>query len=372
MKVLVTGGAGFIGSHLVDELVRKGYSVRVYDNLEKQVHTTEKPNYLNTDAEYIWGDIRQRNLLKKALQKVDVVFHFASVVGVGQSQYQVARYVEVNDFGTANLWDVILHGKNKVTKVIVAGSMSSYGEGLYQCKNCGILKPSPRCEEDLNRKIWELYCSKCKEILNPLPTPEDVFLDARSVYALTKKNQEELSLLMGRIYQIPVVILRFFNVYGPRQALSNPYTGVCAIFISRIKNNKEPLIFEDGNQSRDFISIYDCVRASLKAMESPLADYQVFNIGSGQKYTILEVANLIAKYLNKEIKPSIPGWYRKGDIRHCYADIGKIKKLLNWQPEVSFEKGMKDLISWAKAEPAFDRLEKAIDEIVAHNLVKIT
>jgi dTDP-L-rhamnose 4-epimerase len=369
MKILVTGGAGFIGSHLVDRLVEKGYQVRVFDNLESQVHGDKKPEYLNKEAEYIWDDVRNYEGFKKVLKDIDIVYHFASAVGVGQSQYQVRKYVEINNIGTANLWDIIINSKNKVKKVIISASMSSYGEGLYQCKNCGILKPTIRKEEQLKKKQWELLCPNCKTILNPIATSENVIQECQSVYALTKKNQEEISLLLGKTYGIPVVNLRFFNAYGPRQSLSNPYTGVCAIFISRIKNDKQPLIFEDGKQSRDFISVYDIVNACILAMEKDKANFEIFNVGSGKKISIIDVAKTILELMEKDIALLIPNWYRKGDIRHCYADIRKIRTKINWQPKIPFKEGMKELIEWAKKEPSFDKFDNALNEIKQRNLI---
>lgn len=370
MRILVSGGAGFIGSHLVDALLKRGYQVRVYDNLEEQVHQGKYPTYLNKEVEYIWEDIRNSDALAKALKDVEVVFHFASMVGVGQSQYQIRKYIDVNAGGTATLWDLIINHPNKVKKVIVSASMSSYGEGLCSCKNCGKIKPTLREESQLEKKIWELYCPKCKSKLCSLPTDEETPLEGNSIYALGKKYQEEISLLLGKLYRIPVVALRFFNVYGSRQALSNPYTGVCAIFIARIKNAKPPLVFEDGNQTRDFISVKDVVEACILCLEKEKADYQIFNVGSGKATSIREIAELLAKLLKKDLTAQIPGWYRKGDIRACYANIDKIKNLLGWEPKVELSQGLRELIEWAEGEPSFDKFDLAFQELMEKNLVK--
>jgi dTDP-L-rhamnose 4-epimerase len=370
MKVLVSGGAGFIGSHLVDKLVERGYEVKVLDNLEEQVHRGKTPNYLNKDAEYIWGDIRDEELLKKVIKDVEVIFHFASAVGVGQSQYEVKKFIDINATGTASIWDAIINSKNKVKKIIIAASMSSYGEGMYKCKNCGKVRPPLRDEEQLKMGDWELYCPHCNQKLEPIPTPEETPQICNSVYALSKKFQEELSLILGKTYGISISCLRFFNVYGPRQALSNPYTGVCAIFISRIKNNKPPVVFEDGNQTRDFISVYDVVSACIKCLEKDSQSGWVFNVGSGIPYKIKDIARILIKLLGKDLEPSIPGWYRKGDVRHCYADIEKIKKYLGWEPKVKIEEGLKDLIAWAQEEPAFDNFDLAFEELMRKDLVK--
>lgn len=368
MKILVTGGCGFIGSFLVDELIRQGHLVTILDNLEPQVHPNgQKPDYLNPRAKFIYGDVTRVSDIKKALKDNEIVFHLAAMVGVGQSQYQIKKYVDVNIGGTANLLDVLVNTKNRVKKLIVAGSMSSYGEGLYRCPKCGIVKGEMRPEENLRKKIWECIC-KCGKKLTPVPTPEETKQQCYSVYALTKKVQEEISLIIGKTYSLPTAVLRFFNVYGPRQSLSNPYTGVAAIFMSRIKNNNQPVIFEDGLQTRDFIYVTDVVAALILAMNKKEADYQVFNVGSGKPLTIREIATTIAKLYGKEIKPRITEKYRKGDIRHCYADITRIKKLLGFWPQVSFEDGMRMLIDWAKKVPAKDDYEKAHAELKKYGL----
>ena len=390
MKVLVTGGAGFIGSHLVDGLIEKGYEVRVIDNLEPQVHPVrsevsngvhrgKEPDYLNKKAEYIFGDIRKREDLKRAISGVEAVFHLASRVGVGQSQYEIDRYIETNIGGTGLLLDTLINCPNKVKKVILAGSMSSYGEGLYRCLNCAKIRVRPdlRSEEQLKKKEWELKCPICDKTITPVPISEDDELRVNSVYALTKKAQEEISLLIGKTYGIPVVILRYFNVYGPRQSLSNPYTGVMAIFLSRLKNNQPPVIYEDGLQSRDFISVYDIVKANILSLEKKEADFETFNVGTGKPRTILEVAEILSSSLGKASfattkkggEPEISGRFRKGDVRHCFADIKKIKNKLGFEAEVSFSDGIRDLIRWSKRAEAKDYFEKAEEELKRRKLM---
>lgn len=360
MNILVTGGAGFIGSFLVDSLVERGYKVRIYDNLEPQVHRGKIPRYLNKQAEFIKADICDRDKLDKALRSIDIVFHEAAMVGVGQSMYDVSRYTRVNDLGTATLLDLIVNKhRDHLQKLIVAASMSQYGEGLYKCRKCGKVKPSEREKSDLQKKVWEPRCARCYSPLLPLSTNEDVILTSTSVYAINKRVQEDLCLTIGRAFQIPVVALRYFNVYGPRQSLSNPYTGAAAIFISRIKAGRSPVIFEDGLQSRDFVSVHDVVSANITAMKSNKANYQIFNVGSGNKITILELAQLISKLFGKKITPKISHSYRKGDIRHCFADISKIKKVLDWQPKVSITDGMSELINWSFREKAVDLFDQA-------------
>ncbi|MFH2068788.1 MAG: SDR family NAD(P)-dependent oxidoreductase [Candidatus Omnitrophota bacterium] len=368
MKILVTGGAGFIGSHLTDLLVEKGHDVRIFDNLEPQVHQGKKPKYLNPAAEFVRGDVRDYARLQKALAGREAVFHLAAAVGVGQSQYRVEHYVDTNIRGTATLFDILVNQKNKVGKIIVAASMSSYGEGLYRCKKCGVVKPGLRPEKQLIQKNWEPRCPECRSPLKPLATSEKTSFDCNSIYALTKKTQEETALILGKIYRIPTVSLRFFNVYGTRQSLSNPYTGVTAIFLSRLKNNRPPVVYEDGKQTRDFISSCDVCRALLLSLENKAADYEIFNVGSGQPVQIDEIARVLAKTIRKNIEPKITKTFRKGDVRHCFADISKIKKKLGWQPTVSFEDGMQNLIEWARKVPAEDRFLQAEGELAAKKL----
>ncbi|MDP2672767.1 MAG: GDP-mannose 4,6-dehydratase [Nanoarchaeota archaeon] len=356
-NVLVTGGAGFIGSFIVDELIKRKHKVRILDNLVEQVHRGKVPDYLNKNAEFIKGDIKNKKLFFNALKDIDFVFHEAAEVGVGQSMYEISRYVNGNAMGTANLLDIIVNNekiRKKLKKIIVASSMSLYGEGMYTCKKCGVVDPSSRAEEDMKKNKWELNCLKCNEIINPTPTLETKLQEAGSVYALTKKFQEDIVMNVGKAYHIPSVALRYFNVLGPRQSLSNPYTGVAAIFMSRLKNNQPPLIFEDGNQKRDLVSVYDVVQANMLAMEKDEANYESFNVGSGQSITIKQIAETIAKIYGKKIEPVITGQYRKGDIRHCFADITKIRQKLGYEPKVSFEDGMKELIKWSADREASD------------------
>ena len=367
MKILVTGGAGFIGSHLVDRLVNDGKDVVVLDSFDKQVHQGRKPAYLNKGARYIEGDIRDDASLKKALKNVDTVFHFAAKVGVGQSMYEIKEYVSANTFGTAFFWDHIVNNKVSLARFIVASSMSIYGEGIYNCAKCGNKAPAPRGEEQLKKRVWELLCPVCKAELKPLATPEEKALESTSVYAITKKDQEELSLSLGKSYRIPTVALRFFNAYGPRQSLSNPYTGACAIFSSRIKNNNPPLIFEDGLQSRDFVDVRDVVGACVLALKNDAMSYGVYNVGTGRGSTIREVAETLIGLYGKELKCDIVNRYRVGDIRHCYADIKKLKEA-GYAPGISLEDGLKNLMEWGRAEKAVDSTDKAREELGKRNL----
>jgi dTDP-L-rhamnose 4-epimerase len=369
MKILVTGGAGFIGSHLVDALVDRGHKVTIYDNLDSQVHPGGRPpQYLNERAEFIQGDVRDQEGLKAVVEKAEIIFHKASAVGVGQSNYQIAQYVTANTGGTATLLDILVNNEHNVRKLIVAASMSSYGEGLYECLKCGACRPPLRPEEQMAAGDWEPKCPVCGISVSPIPTPEEAVLNCNSIYAITKKDQEEMCLLIGKTYGIPVVSLRYFNVYGARQSLSNPYTGVAAIFMSRIKNDRPPVVYEDGLQSRDFVSVEDVVEANLLAMERSEADGQIFNVGTGRALTIRGVAEILAEAYGKSIRPDVTEKFRKGDVRHCYADNSKIQNLLGFSPKIAFEKGMEALINWSQTVEAVDHFEEAKAELEAKGL----
>lgn len=367
-KVLITGGAGFVGSHLADGLLREGYTVRVLDNLTPQVHQNTLPTYLSPDVEIVYGDVRDRDVLLHALKGIDVVYHFAAAVGVGQSMYEISRYMEVNTIGTAQLLQVLLDSKASLQKLIVASSMSIYGEGRYNCATCGLVAPPIRTNAQLRAGQWEISCPSCGENVTPCPTTEDKPSAVTSVYALSKRDQEELCLVFGRTYDLPVVALRFFNIYGTRQALSNPYTGVAAIFASRLLNDQPPLIFEDGNQLRDFVSIHDIVQANILAMKSDQANGQIINIGSGQPIKILKVAELLSQALGKDIEPVVTRQYRSGDIRHCYADLTRAREVLGYEPKVSHAEGFQELVEWLQLQRAEDKAEIAIKELKAYGL----
>ncbi len=361
MKCLVTGGAGFIGSHVCDGLIEAGHEVRAIDSLVEQVHSGGKvPEYLNPKVEFIKGDVTDKDALLQALEGAEWVFHLAGAVGVGQSMYEIARYTRDNSYGTALLLDLIVNNKNSVKKIMVAASKSSYGEGSYDCGKCGLVRPPLRGEAQLSKKDWEPRCPACGGELKMVPTSEEAEQKATSIYAINKKNQEELVLCVGRAYGIPAVALRYFNAYGPRQSLSNPYNGVAAIFMSRIKNGKAPVIFEDGGQTVDVVSVHDIKRATILAMERPQVDYHSINIGCGTALSIKGIAETIAKVYGSDIKPEITGQYRTGDVRHCYADTSRAEKLLAWQPQVTFEQGMRELVEWGKQAEAVDNLDGAM------------
>jgi dTDP-L-rhamnose 4-epimerase len=366
--VLITGGAGFVGSHLADELLAHGYRVRALDNLSPQVHASGagRPDYLDREVELIVGDVRDRGAGRRALDGVDVVCHLAAAVGVGQSMYEIESYTAINNLGTAVLLEALV--ERPVERLLVASSMSIYGEGLYRAPDGRAVAGVERSFDQLKARDWELQSAE-GEPLTPVPTPESKTPALSSIYALSKYDQERMCLLVGRAYSIPTVAMRFFNIYGTRQALSNPYTGVLAIFASRFLNGKVPLVNEDGNQTRDFVSVLDVSRACRLALEVPGAAGRVFNVGSGRRYTVRGVAERMADVLGLEhLRPVITGQYRVGDIRHCFAEIELARRVLGYEPRVMLEEGLVELAGWLEGAVAVDRVEDARAELAARGL----
>jgi dTDP-L-rhamnose 4-epimerase len=366
--VLITGGAGFIGSHLADELLRSGYRVRALDNLSPQVHGAgaHRPAYLAGDVELQVGDVRDPDAVRRALDGVDAVFHLAAMVGVGQSMYEVERYTDVNNRGTAVLLEAL--AERPVAKLVVASSMSIYGEGLCRAADGREVEAVERTRDQFVRGDWEVR-GPDGERLTPVPTPESKRPTLASEYALSKFDQERLCLMIGDAYGIPTVALRFFNVYGTRQALSNPYTGVLAIFAARLLNGNAPAIFEDGEQRRDFVSVLDVARACRLALESEHARGVAVNIGSGNAYTVRGIAERMAKVMRKDyITPEITGKYRVGDIRHCFADISSARALLGFEPQVRFEDGLAELAEWLDGQSAEDHVDEARQQLASRGL----
>src|SRR5579872_452266 len=362
-NILVTGGAGFVGSHLVDALLTAGHNVRVFDNLTPQVHGTGVPDYFSRESEFVSGDMRNADAVRRALDGMEIVFHLAAAVGVGQSMYEIAHYMGVNTQGTAVLLQELLNRKNRIEKLVLASSMSIYGEGKYLCAQCGEMAPPLRSSEQLKSKQWEAICPRCGEVLTPIPTDETKSLQCSSIYALSKKDQEEMCLLYGRTYGLPVVALRYFNIYGPRQALSNPYTGVAAIFASRLLNGNARPVFEDGKQMRDFVSVKDVVRANLLALDRSEADGQALNIGSGEPVSIREVAVALSQALELEIAVELTEKFRAGDVRHCFADISLARQRLEYAPSIRFSEGIKNLVCWLRSQQPVDRAAEAVAQL---------
>jgi len=369
MRVLVTGGAGFIGSHVAEALLARGHEVRALDNLDPQVHgpAAQRPARLPSDVELIIGEVRDRAALARALDGIDAVVHLAAAVGVGQSMYQVEHYIGVNSGGTATLWELLIERRDRIRKVVVASSNTVYGEGLYACAACGPLAPRVRPAAQLQQGRWEIECPRCGALCQPSATPETKLPAPQSPYALTKYDQERLCLLLGRAYGIPAVALRLFNVYGPGQSLSNPYTGAAAIFACRALNGQSPVIYEDGLQTRDLVHVRDIARAVTRALESEVSD-EVFNLGTGQPTGILELAAKICERLGANVRPQVVGKFRAGDIRHCTADLTRANAVLGFEPTISLDQGLDDLLDWAHGQEAADRFATAERELTERGL----
>jgi dTDP-L-rhamnose 4-epimerase len=360
VRILVTGGAGFIGSHLADRLLAEGHEVRALDSLDPQVHPDGPPDYLDPAVELLRGDVRDRDALGAALDGVDAIVHLAAAVGVGQSMYEIERYVSVNGVGCAVLLEEVVARRDRVRRLLVASSMSIYGEGQHGDPSSGRhgLAPGLRPEAQLVRQAWDVLDGDGRPLV-PEPTAETKPLRPTSVYAITKRDHEELGLSVGAAYGIPTVALRFFNVYGARQALSNPYTGVAAIFASRLLNGRAPLIFEDGRQARDFVDVRDVARALTLALDADDAVGHAINVGTGVATSVRTVAETLARGLGVDVAPELPGQYRAGDIRSCYADPELAARLLGFRAEIPFERGMGDLLGWLDGRTADDRVDEA-------------
>ncbi|GAC1393628.1 MAG: SDR family NAD(P)-dependent oxidoreductase [Polyangiales bacterium] len=369
--VLVTGGAGFIGSHLVDALLRRGDRVRVLDDLLPQAHPTGAPRHLSKGAELLVGDLRDPTACARALEGIDVVHHLGGMVGNGQSMIEVRRYMDVNGTGTATLLEEIGRRRDRVRRLVVASSMVVYGDGAYVCAEHGRLREALRPKERLESRRWEPICPTCCREVTAAATREDDPLRPTSTYGVSKLAQEELSLALGRAYAVPTIALRYLNVYGSRQALSNPYTGVAAIMTSRLRNGRPPTVFEDGGQLRDFVHVLDIVRANLAAADAGAEAFGLpINVATGRSVRILDVARMLAAALGVPLDPLLTGEFREGDIRHCFADTTRARKVLGFETAVRFEDGIGELVAWASGETPEDRTEAANAELRARALIR--
>jgi dTDP-L-rhamnose 4-epimerase len=365
--VLITGGAGFIGRFVADALIERGYGVRVLDSLIEQVHgpDAKRPAMLNPAAELIVGDVRDENALVAALRSVDSVIHLAAEVGVGQSMYEIDRYTSVNDYGTATLFQQLV--RKPVRRVVTASSMSIYGEGLYRTADGELREEVLRGGRNPDGG-WDPLDERGRP-MTPVPTPETKRPALASVYAIGKYVQERLTLTLTRAYGMEGCALRMWNAYGPGQALSNPYTGVLAIFAARLLNGQAPMIFEDGRQLRDFVDVRDVARAFVLALEKPEAVGQVYNVGSGATRDVNEVAALLAEAMGRpDVTAEVTGKARSGDIRHCVPDLSKIERELGYRAEIDIQSGLKTLVDWVAEQEASDRVEQARKELEARGL----
>lgn len=361
-RVLVTGGSGFIGGHTVDELINQGYEVVVMENYEKQVHRGTIPGYENKKAKYVRGDVRYRKHWAKALMGCEYIIHLAAAVGVGQSFWQSTKYFSVNTIGTSNLYDILIHEKalsSKIKKIVLASSKSIYGEGSYSCKDHGLVCPNPRPIEQLKKHDWEAKCPICGNDTVPVATTEEKPPQNLSPYALSKYDSERISIDYSELLGIPTVAFRYFNAYGPGQSLNNPYTGVLAIFMSRLKNGHPPLVFEDGKQIRDFINVKDIAKINVKALEHGNG---VYNVGSGKAVSLLQAIRSISDLMSTNIEPIITEDFRSGDNRHDFADITKLISDFGYYNFQEFSKGIQDLVEWGSNIKSIDLVDKAEKE----------
>src|SRR5438309_4042487 len=345
-RALVTGGAGLIWSHLADLLVREGGTVRVHDNLEPQTHRRSKPDWINKHVEFVEGDLRDRETISAALDKIDVVFHEAAYGGY---MPEIAKYVHVNSFGTAQMLEVIREKKLSIQKIIVASSQAVYSEGAGICPNHGLVFPPVRPIEQLRKGDWEVHCPICGAITKSAPTPENAPVGGETVYGLTKVDQEKLVLLWGKQVGIPTIALRYSCTYGPRQSIFNPYTGVIAIFCTRLLNNLSPVLYEDGRQTRDFSFVEDIARANLLAAETDKLDGLAVNVGVGKGVPIRQVAQILSKALKIEIEPEARGEFRTGEMRHLTSDTTKIRSA-GYKPQIELEEGIQRYIDWIRSQ----------------------
>lgn len=376
-NILITGGAGFIGSNLAIKLAKNGNNVIVLDNLNEQIHGKDfnksyTYNLIKDKVKFIRGDVRNKKSWDEALtEDVDIVIHLAAETGTGQSMYEINRYIETNIGGTSILLDKLVNEKNNVKKIIIASSRAIYGEGKFLCKEHGIVYPETRKEEDMKQGDFNVKCPICKNNVISIPTDEESISHPTSIYGYTKKAQEELSILVGKSIGLPVVAFRFQNVYGPGQSLKNPYTGILSIFSTQIKNGNDINVFEDGKETRDFVYIEDVTDAIILSINNDKANYEVFNVGSGEKMDVLSIANTLIEKYKSNVNVNVSGNYRLGDIKDNIADLTKIESILGYKPKVSFKEGISNFVDWvSKQQIEKDNYEQSIKEMKEKGLYK--
>jgi len=376
-NILITGGAGFIGSALSLKLIQIGYHITVLDNLSPQIHGNSPEHNsqlfrkIKDKTNFIKGSVENNNDWIKALKGQDAVIHLAAETGTGQSMYEINKYVSVNISGTAKLMDILTNGKHTIKKVIIASSRAIYGEGKYFCLKHGNVYPETRKEKDLKKGDYNCKCPICNNKVKLLPTSEDSRIHPASVYGITKQNQEQMVLTVGRSIGVPAIAFRYQNVYGPGQSLSNPYTGILSIFSTQIRNDNDINVFEDGKESRDFVYIDDVVDATILGLQKEKANYEVFNVGSEKPTDVITIAEKLKKIYKTDININITGNYRIGDIRHNYADLSKIKQLLGFKPSVNFDTGLKNFCKWVVTQKVHeDNYQTSITEMKKRGLYK--
>lgn len=375
-RVLITGGAGFIGSNLTLKLLNRGYEVTILDNLNNQIHGEDPEksytyNLIKESTRFIKGDVNNTQDWVKALEDAEIIIHLAAETGTGQSMYEINKYIDSNIGGTARLLELLTQDKKKVSKLIVASSRSIYGEGKFSCERHGIVYPTARIDTDMANKDFEVKCPNCGGELVMLPTDEKSAIHPTSVYGFTKQAQEQLCMIVGKSIDLPVVAFRFQNVYGPGQSLKNPYTGILSIFSTRIKNGNDINVFEDGLETRDFVYIDDVTDAVILSIEDDQANFEIFNVGSGEKTDVITVANTLKEKYNSSVNVQISGNYRLGDIRHNLGDLTFIKEKIGFEPKVSFKQGISNFVDWVeKQEIESDNYDKSIQEMKDKGLYK--
>ncbi len=375
-NVLITGGAGFIGSNLALKLIQSGIKVTVLDNFSKQIHGEDYQKSelflkIKDKVEIIRGSVENKADLRIAIENQDAIIHLAAETGTGQSMYEINRYSDVNIQGTARIFDILANEKHNIKKIVVASSRAIYGEGKYLCQEHGVVYPLSRCDEDMKKGDFSVKCPICGKTVAEVATTEDSAIHPTSFYGLTKQVQEQMVMLMGKSIGIPSVALRYQNVYGTGQSLSNPYTGILSIFSTRIKNGNDIQIFEDGMESRDFVYIDDVVDATVSALFNEKANNEIFNVGTGKGTDVYTVAKILNEKYKSNVNISITGNYRLGDIRTNFADTSKIKKLLNFEPKIDFETGISFFADWVNSQDVKeDTYEKSISEMKNKGLFK--